>query len=382
MSARKSVELAWRPVACLLCAFSLLGCSDDGGRGSGLYAAGSAPKGGTAAAASGSGGAESVPVAGAASASGGDTAAVGFVGGSSNSGGLASGGATTAGGGGRMSTVDGERPVTHACTGKAGALRGKSNQTLTAGGLTRTFVHYAPSSLSANEPAPVVIAAHGWLQSGQAMYDLSQYQKVADREGFVLMYPDGEPGSVGPWNVGEGACPSSLLVLPTATGDDQAFIDAMVDFADADQCVDRRHVFVTGFSMGGYFTNETGCLRSSIAAIGPHSGGSHELAACPVVHKPVILFHGTSDGLIPVACGTEARDRWVAHNGCSAAIESVAVTGGHCEYSQGCPADGQVALCLFDGMDHGWAGGQGSYGFPNYESASELGWAFFKKYAW
>jgi polyhydroxybutyrate depolymerase len=228
----------------------------------------------------------------------------------------------------------------------------------------------------------VVIVAHGWLQTGQAMYDLAQYQKIADREGFVLMYPDGEPASVGPWNVGVGACPSTLLVLPTATGDDQAFIDAMLDFADADQCVDRQHVFVTGFSMGGYFTNETGCLRSNVAAIGPHSGGSHDLSACPVSHKPVILFHGVSDGLIPVACGTEARQRWVAHNGCDTAVDSVAVTGGHCEYSRGCPKDGQVALCLFDGMDHGWAGGQGSYGFPEYESASELGWAFFKKYAW
>ena len=156
----------------------------------------------------------------------------------------------------------------------------------------------------------------------------------------------------------------------------------MVDFAEVDQCVDHRHIFVTGFSMGGYFTNETGCLRSNVAAIAPHSGGSHDLSACPVVHKPVILFHGTKDGLIPTACGLEARDRWARHNGCRSEVETVNVTGGHCEYSIGCPQDGQVALCLFDGMDHGWAGGQGSYGFPAYEPASELGWAFFKKYAW
>jgi poly(3-hydroxybutyrate) depolymerase len=261
-------------------------------------------------------------------------------------------------------------------------VRGKSNQTLTAGGLTRTFVYYAPATLKASEPAPLVIVAHGWLQSGQAMYDLTQYQKVADREGFVLMYPDGEPASVGPWNIGDGACPSTLLVLPTATGDDQAFVDGMIGFAESDQCLDHRHIFVTGFSMGGYFTNQVGCLRSDIAAIAPHSGGSHDLSACPGSHKPVILFHGTKDGLIPTTCGLEARDRWVQHNGCGTEVENVTVTGGHCEYSKGCPNGAQVALCLFDGMDHGWAGGQGAYGFPEYESASELGWAFFKKYAW
>jgi len=39
-------------------------------------------------------------------------------------------------------------------------------------------------------------------------------------------------------------------------------------------------------------------------------------------------------------------------------------------------------------MGHGWAGGTvgpspgANYAFPAYENASELGWAFFKKYAW
>ena len=372
MSLRKSRERAWRTLAFLLTPLTLLGCSDDGESEHGPATTSIAGNGGNAIAPLGSGGSTTLGT-GATPASGGRAGGAGAAGRSSNGGHDSSGGAGMASGGASAAL---------SCSGKPGALRGKSNQMLSAGGLARTFVHYAPSSLRPNEPAPVVIVAHGWLQSGQAMYDLAQYQKIADREGFVLMYPDGEPASVGPWNVGVGACPSNLLVLPTATGDDQAFIDAMLDFADTDQCVDRQHVFVTGFSMGGYFTNETGCLRSNVAAIGPHSGGSHDLTACPVTRKPVILFHGMSDGLIPVACGTEARARWVAHNGCGAEVESVAVTGGHCEYSKGCPADGQVALCLFDGMDHGWAGGQGSYGFPEYESASELGWAFFKKYAW
>jgi polyhydroxybutyrate depolymerase len=219
--------------------------------------------------------------------------------------------------------------------------------------------------------------------SGQQMFDITQYHEIADTEGFVVMYPDGQPASLGPWNVGTDACPSSLGTLPLATGDDQAFIDAMLAFAADDQCIDRRHVFVTGFSMGGYFSNETGCLRPDIAAIGPHSGGTHDLGTCPAMHKPAIIFHGTMDSLIPSTCGTQARDRWAERNGCGTTVDAVEVMGGRCEYSQDCPADGQVVLCLFDGMDHGWAGGEGAaFAFPAFESASALGWAFFKKYGW
>jgi polyhydroxybutyrate depolymerase len=303
-------------------------------------------------------------------------------GGSANGGRSATGGTSgsTGSGAGKGGASAGGAPV--ACSGKAGAIRGASNQRVNAAGIERTFVHYAPPTLDPNEPSPIVFVAHGWTMTGQQMFDLTQYHRLADEEGFIVMYPDGQPLSLGPWNVGTNACPSTLAVLPLAAGDDQSFLDAMIAFASEDQCVDRQHVFVTGFSMGGYFANETGCLRADIAAIGPHSGGSHDFGSCPVTRKPAILFHGTADGLIPAACGLEARDRWVELNGCGSEVDSVEVMGGHCEYSKDCPADGQVVLCQFDGMDHGWAGGDGTFGFPAYESATALSWAFFKEYGW
>ncbi|HMA92001.1 MAG TPA: PHB depolymerase family esterase [Polyangiaceae bacterium] len=296
-------------------------------------------------------------------------------------------GVSSAGAGG----ISGARNATTASSGNAstcagkkpGALRGKSNQTISVGGVSRTFVQYVPPDLEPNQSTPVVFVPHGWLMSGEQMYTITNYHLIADREHFVVFYPDGQPASLGPWNVGEGACPSNLVLLPTATGNDQAFLDAMLEFIESDRCIDRKHVFMSGFSMGGYFSNETGCLRSEIAAVGPHSGGSHELSNCTSRRKPVILFHGDADGLIPASCGKEARDRWVALNGCSQITENHPVRRGHCEFSVGCPVDGQVVLCLFEGMDHGWAGGaNATFSFPDYESAAELGWSFFKTYAW
>jgi poly(3-hydroxybutyrate) depolymerase len=137
--------------------------------------------------------------------------------------------------------------------------------------------------------------------------------------------------------------------------------------------------------------------ETSIRGVGPHSGGTHDLSACPNKHMPVIIFHFKSDSLISYTCGTDARDKWVAHNGCSATSPDVTqVTGGTCEYYKGCPADGQVALCSFDEptpnggetiTGHAWSGGSrdgtgAGFAMPQTESATEIGWAFFKKYAW
>ncbi|HEY2734303.1 MAG TPA: hypothetical protein VGI70_09985, partial [Polyangiales bacterium] len=179
--------------------------------------------------------------------------------------------------------------------------------------------------------------------------------------------------------------------------DDQAFLDAMLQFADADQCVDHTHVFMAGFSMGGYFANETGCLRPDIRGIAPHLGGAPDLSACASVHKPTLIMHFQGDALIPYMCGTQARDRWVARNGCSADAPTVmTVQGGSCEFYKGCPSDGQVAMCTFmipDGTrseayaGHAWSGGSkdgmgASYAIPETASATQLSWNFFTTYAW
>jgi polyhydroxybutyrate depolymerase len=312
-------------------------------------------------------------VAGAASAGGS---------GMSGSGGAA---VVVAGSGGTVSATASQ------CAGKAGSKRGKSEQSVMAGGRRRTFVYYAPKALDANKPVPLVIVPHGYTQSGEEMFIITKYPMIADREGFVAIFPDGAAGSVGPWDVGSNVCGNGALV--PGSGDDQAFIDEMITFAADDQCIDRDHIFMTGWSMGGYLSNHTGCLRDDIRAIGPHSAGTHDFANCKTRHKPVIMFHFNPDGLIDYSCGLRARDGWIERNGCSVDAPDVKmVKGGKCEYYKDCAPDGQVAFCTFDIppnhvtdflAGHAWSGGNvRAYSIAETESAAELGWSFFKHYAW
>ena len=291
-----------------------------------------------------------------------------------------------------------------ACATRTG-MRGLTHRTAMVGGVARTYLVYLPDAPAATA-MPFVYVFHGYTMSGQEMVDITQYAALADREGIAVAFPDGEggPGSfAAPWNVenaGQTVCGAGQDV--SATGDDFAFMDAIRADVAQDQCIDAAHVFSTGFSMGGYFTEHVGCYRGDIRGLAPHSGGTiADLSACTTGHVPIILFHGTSDSVIDDACDdpsatpdqgfTAAATLWAAKNGCAATFHTVATDGsgggsGQCRVYDGCPSDGQVELCTFDGMDHCWAGGAtagaGGNSCPTYASATQLEWDFFTQYAW
>jgi len=263
---------------------------------------------------------------------------------------------------------------------RPGALVGESRQTLDVAGVERSFLYYAPAGLDPDVAAPVLIVAHGFEETAAQMVAITGYDAIADREGFVVLYPEGQ-GLV-PWNIGSGVCQGGARPVASASGDDSAFIDAMLELVALDRSVDGAHVFMSGLASGGYLASDLACRRSDIRAIAAHSGGSHALDACVAAQKPVLLLHGSEDAAVPVACSSEARDRWAAHNGCETSADPRAVLGGVCEVSLGCPASGQVTSCTFEGMGRGWAGGSAqAASFLEFESASELSWRFFTTFA-
>jgi polyhydroxybutyrate depolymerase len=208
------------------------------------------------------------------------------------------------------------------------------------------------------------------------MADVTQLPALADKEGFVAVFPEGANGT---WNTGGAAC--GLGAFVSNTNDDVAFTQHILDEVEKLQAIDRKHVFMSGFSMGGYGTNNLMCERPDLFRAGAAASGGRTPAPCQGP-APIMLFHGTSDGTIAYDCGVQARAAWALNNGCSTEVDKVQVKGGTCEWSRGCPANGQVVLCSFQGMGHGWAGSVDPFalGGPQFESATALMWGFFKKY--
>ncbi len=292
---------------------------------------------------------------------------------------------------------DAAPPDANAC-GARGGVRGLSPREVTIDGLRRTYLVYLPAGTDSTTPMPLVLVYHGFTMSGQLMHDITDYAALADREHVAVAFPDGQGGpntTVAPWNVGSGLCPSFFGAPPSASGDDFALLDSIKADVSEDQCLDREHIFVTGFSMGGYFAHHTGCMRPDIRAVAPHSGGTHVLDGCIAGPKPIIIFHGLADNVIPAGCADPnavavqgsmpSATAWAAKNGCSTTTTTRTVENGTCFHYEGCPTGGQVELCTFNGMGHCWAGGNASagiYSCPNNASATTLEWEFFKQYAW
>ena len=98
---------------------------------------------------------------------------------------------------------------------------------------------------------------------------------------------------------------------------DLPFVEALLDRVERDRCIDRRRVYATGFSNGGFFASMLGCrLGTRLAAIGLVAGGM-DLAACtPSRPTPVMLLYGTSDAVVRPEMVRGARDWWVRANAC------------------------------------------------------------------
>jgi polyhydroxybutyrate depolymerase len=272
--------------------------------------------------------------------------------------------------------------VPDACPKRSSAVRGETVQTVTVAGDLRSFIYYAPETLDPELPAPLLILAHGRSVGASELLAISELEKLADRDGFLLLAPDGQRPD--PWNIGRGNCAAEAGPIRSAPGDDAAFLDAMLAFVSADRALDAGHVFLAGFGAGGYWASDTACRRPLLRGFAAHSAGSHSLADCNSERAPAILFHGLRDSVVAPDCGRETRARWAERNGCSQQVEARPVLGGVCEYSTDCPEGGQVVLCLFDDLGSAWAGGIGQNGADpaQFASASELSWEFFKSYAW
>jgi len=236
---------------------------------------------------------------------------------------------------------------------------GISHGKLTQGSVQRSYRLFIPTALKSGQSAPLVIAMHGGLGTGDIFANQTGFDAVAEQQGFIVAYPDGL-GRV--WNAGR-CCGNSQ-------SEDVAYIRALVADLKARLPVDARRVYGMGFSNGAMLAHRVACEAPEVfAAIAPVSGGLM-LDQCDA-RTPVsaLLIQGRLDERIPWDGGgfegtyrpsvAEVVTGLAARNACSAEVKLL-VDGPvvQCWSRSACASGAKLEWCGLPGVGHQWAGGE------------------------
>lgn len=195
-------------------------------------------------------------------------------------------------------------PKPRPSNGKGGAVGTFPDEKIQVGNADREYRLVVPKSIDGNRPVPVLFAFHGFLiDSKDLMPVYSQLDRLAEREGFIVVFPD--------------AVDKAWRILPALARDDFAFFDQLLKHLTEKYNIDRNRIYLTGMSNGAYFAHLLASQRSDVvAAIACHSGGLGIVMRRPpqVHHKyGVMIIHGDEDSIVNVDEGRKARDayqRW------------------------------------------------------------------------
>jgi len=140
--------------------------------------------------------------------------------------------------------------------------------------------------------------------------------------------------------------------------DDVGFGRAIVADVASKLCVDKRRVFSTGMSNGGYMSEHNACFAADLyAAVAPVSAVGIPRTDCPISRPiTIVSFNGTEDPLVNYTASQQSMDAWVTRNGCTGAPERSDYGASYCETWSKCSAGVSVKRCTITGMNHCWPG--------------------------
>ncbi len=246
------------------------------------------------------------------------------------------------------------------CTGKP-AASGDQDWTIDAGGLKRIAHVHVPKSYDPGKAIPVVLNFHGYSSNADQQILLSHMNEKADATGFVAVHAEGT-GTPQSWNAGL-CCGQAVQNMV----DDVGFVKKILDELDAKLCIDKKRIFATGMSNGGFLSHRLACeLSDRIAAVAPVAGVNGLSSCTPTRPMSVHHFHGTADTVIPYNGGGATNapgviatmDGWAKRSNCRLPARQTTKRGDvTCVTYDGCDAGAEVSLCTIDQGGHTWPGG-------------------------
>jgi polyhydroxybutyrate depolymerase len=268
----------------------------------------------------------------------------------------------------------------------------RDNGSFVSSGEKRDYLVYVPRSYDRSRPTPLVISMHGAGLWGAAQRETSQWNNLADKQRFIVVYPSGVGGKgVRVWRAEPG--PDLMK--------DVRFISELIDTLERSYNIDSTRIYANGLSNGGGMSFVLSCtLSDRIAAVGMVAAAQTlPWSSCtdprPV---PMIAFHGTADPDVPYNGGSTwisprpfpSTPKWAANwaqrNRCGEnPVESRVAPDVTRRAYTNCADDADVVLYTIQGGGHTWPGGtplpKWFVGLTTRSiDATSLMWSFFSEH--
>ena len=275
-------------------------------------------------------------------------------------------------------------------------------------GYVRSYRLHVPRGYRGDAPLPLVVVLHGAFSTAAEMERHTGFSELGDREGFVVVYPEGIGilGFLQHWNAGH-CCGKAA-----ADGvDDVAFVARVIDDVKGSLNIDVERIYMTGFSNGAMLTHRFAAERPEVlAAAAPLAGaiGSRGDEHAPLsrlppprASVPVIILHGEADRRVPYgdtgpgdgpggrgyASASASSRYWWSSNGCQiyGRERSASNPGVTVDRWSNCDRRAEVQLLTLHQWGHRWPGpfftkridrNDALYGFD----AAEIIWNFFERH--
>jgi polyhydroxybutyrate depolymerase len=245
-------------------------------------------------------------------------------------------------------------------------------------GLQRSYLIHTPVSYDKSRQWPLVIVLHGGGSEARTMAPMTDFNSLADKEGFIIVYPEGYEHH---WNDGRG---DPGIKAQAENIDDVLFISSIIDHLMQNLNIDKKMVYATGISNGAMMSNRLGCeLSDKIAAIAPVAGNIPQKTAStwsPSRAISVLIINGTEDPIVPYNGGevsflslktgkvisvADTVKFWVSKDGCPVTPKTEQLphlntndsTSTVIESYPGCRDGAEVVLYKVIGGGHTWPGG-------------------------
>jgi polyhydroxybutyrate depolymerase len=222
--------------------------------------------------------------------------------------------------------------------------------------------------------------------------EISRWNELADRDGFLVVYPSGvrlRPLPVLP------ALPAWRVNSQAGRMDDARFLSDLIDELRPAYNLDPARIYVTGYSNGGAMAIAAACaLSGRIAAVGTVAAAlERPFDGCRDSRPmPLIAFHGKADRFVPyeglrsVIAVREWVGSWARRNRCRADPASTTVSPDvtRLDYED-CPGNASVVFYTIRDGGHTWPSGKPMpawlVGKTSREvDATAVTWSFFREH--